>query len=55
MSSIGDVVRTVQYLKRRYGGFRVRREMVGLTELGVVKVWVNEDFSSNQVQEITSS
>ena len=33
----------------------MRREMIGLTELGVVKVWVNEDFSSNQVQEATSS
>lgn len=46
-----DVVGGLKYLFRRVGPFSIIEEMIGWTELGVVKVWFNDDFSSNNKKQ----
>ena len=46
-SKVSDIVAGFDYLHRRFGAFSITEEMIGLTELGIVKVWLNEDFSLN--------
>ncbi len=50
-----DLLRTVGYLIRRYGPFRLRPEHLGLTELGLVKIWINKDFSESSIEEPATS
>jgi hypothetical protein len=38
----------------RFGAFQVKKGMIGWTALGIVKVWIHEDFSSNFVEELSS-
>lgn len=47
-----EIVTGFDYLFRRFGSFAITEEMIGLTELGVVKVWINEDFSQNTKSEL---
>ena len=35
--------------------FRIRKGMIGWTDLGVVKVWISEDFADNAVEEEANS
>ena len=42
-----DIVRAFDYLYKRHGCFKVKEELIGWTDLGVVKVWLNEDYSLN--------
>lgn len=46
-----DILRAIEYLRLRFGFFRINKGMIGLTALGVVKVWINSDFSQNFVEE----
>ena len=50
-----DIVRGFNYLNRRFGHFVIKEEMIGCTELGIVKVWFNEDFSLNTKSEVCES
>lgn len=44
VSKIIDIVRAIEYLRGRFGLFRIRKGMIGWTELGVAKVWISEKF-----------
>ncbi len=46
-----DILRAIEYLKQRFGLFRIKKGMIGWTALGVAKVWINSDFSANFVEE----
>ena len=49
-NKIIDIVKGFEYLFRRFGSFAITEEMIGWTKLGIVKVWINEDFCSNYKQ-----
>jgi hypothetical protein len=46
-----DILRAIEYLRQRFGLFRIKKGMIGWTTLGVAKVWINSDFSANSVEE----
>lgn len=50
-TKIMDVLRSIEYLRQRFGLFRIKKGMIGWTALGVAKVWINSDFSANFVEE----
>jgi hypothetical protein len=54
INKITDIFKAVEYLHTRFGAFRITKGMIGWTDLGVAKVWINEDFCSNSVQEEAS-
>ncbi len=43
-----DIVKGFEYLYKRFGAFHITKEMIGWTDLGIIKVWINEDFSLNK-------
>lgn len=47
-SKVKDIVKAFDYLHRRFGTFSITEEMIGFTELGIPKVWLNPDFSLNR-------
>jgi hypothetical protein len=50
-SKVPDIVQGFDYLCRRFGPFRIQPQLIGWTELGVIKVWLNEDYSLNCKEE----
>lgn len=54
-AKIIDILRAIEYLKQRFGYFHIKKGMIGWTALGVVKVWINSDFSANFVEEEANS
>ena len=48
-AKITDIVRGFNYLVKRYGPFRPTQRMVGCTREGLVKVWLNEDYTRNEI------
>jgi len=38
------------YLGQKYGFFHINRKLIGWTNLGVIKVWINSNFASNTVE-----
>ena len=41
LGRVTDIVSGFSYLFRRFGLFKIKEEMIGWTNLGVVKVWLN--------------
>jgi hypothetical protein len=44
-----DIVKGFEYLAKRFGAFHIRPDMIGWTDIEVIKVWFNEDFASNRI------
>lgn len=44
-----DIVKGFDYLFKRFGAFHISPEMIGWTDIDVIKVWFNEDFASNRI------
>jgi len=47
LGKVNDIVSGFSYLHRRFGLFKIKEERCGWTNLGVVKVWLNEDYGAN--------
>lgn len=48
-AKIEDITKGFAYLFNRFGPFHITEGMIGITELGVIKVWFNEDYCSNKI------
>lgn len=53
-NKVVDIIKGFQYLYNRFGSFSITEEMIGWTELGVVKVWFNSDYSLNRKGNIAT-
>jgi hypothetical protein len=47
LARVTDIVAGFSYLHRRFGLFKIKEEMIGWTNLGVIKVWLNYDYGLN--------
>jgi len=43
------ILKGYEYLCKRFGKFYLTDNMIGWTNLNIVKIWFNEDFASNQI------
>ena len=55
LGKVIEIVAGFSYLFRRFGFFKIKEEMIGWTDLGVIKVWLNEDYGlNNKVDTVPS-